>query len=172
MRIDNRRHDRLAGEIDACRVRGNAHVTGATDLQEAVATHHERRILDRRPWLAGDQPRALEDGDGSRVLCASTNLCGNGCCGNGNEDRDHDGSTDEVVSTHTRLPGEKRAALYRGQRTNDNVQSLSPETDSRCCCRRGGCDEDPVTARVRGSDVDAADGAVGECAAATDPAHC
>ena len=59
VRVDDRRHHGLAGEVDSRRARGNAHVAGAADLREAVPAHDERGVLDRAS-VADDDARVFE----------------------------------------------------------------------------------------------------------------
>ena len=66
VRVDERRHHGLAGEIDAARAGRHAHGAASADLGDAVAFDHEGCVLDRRAAVAGDQARAFEHG---RRLC-------------------------------------------------------------------------------------------------------
>ena len=61
VRVDERRHHRLAGEIDAPRPAGGVERALRADLCEAAVLDDERGVLDRRAAIAGDDPRALED---------------------------------------------------------------------------------------------------------------
>ena len=61
VRVDQRRHHRLAGEIDAARAGGRRRRTLRARPGEAAVLDDERGVLDRRAAIAGDQPRALED---------------------------------------------------------------------------------------------------------------
>ena len=67
VRVHERRHHRLAGEIDPARTRGRRQGTLRTDLREASVLDDERGVLDRRAAIAGDQARALEE-RGRRAL--------------------------------------------------------------------------------------------------------
>ena len=58
--VDQRRHHRLAGEVDACRAGRRLHLAAPADRGEAVVLDDEGRVLDRRAAVAGDEPRALE----------------------------------------------------------------------------------------------------------------
>ena len=68
VRVDDRRHHGLAGEVHARRARGHAHVAGAADLREAIPAHDERGVLDRSASVADDDARAFEDGRAGRRL--------------------------------------------------------------------------------------------------------
>ena len=62
MRVDKGRHHRLAGKIDAPCTCRRPERTLCADLCEASILDDERRVLDRRPSIAGEESRALEDG--------------------------------------------------------------------------------------------------------------
>ena len=68
VRVDDRRHHGLAGEVHARRARGDAHVGGAADLREAIAADDERGVLDRSASVADDDAGAFEDGHAGRRL--------------------------------------------------------------------------------------------------------
>ena len=61
VRVHERRHHRLAGEIYPPRTRGRRQGTLRADLREASVLDDERGVLDRRAVIAGDQARALEE---------------------------------------------------------------------------------------------------------------
>ena len=58
--VDERRHDRLPGQIDARRARRRPHVALFPDSGDLVALDEERGVFDRGPAIADDEPRALE----------------------------------------------------------------------------------------------------------------
>ena len=65
--VDERRHHRLAGEIDARGARRRFHIFCPPDADDGAVLDDEGRILDRRRAIAADQRRALVD----RGLCKS-----------------------------------------------------------------------------------------------------
>ena len=69
VRIDDRRHHGLAGQIDAGRARRDRHLALPADLGEAVALDDERGVFDRRAAVPGDQPRTLKYGHARRLGC-------------------------------------------------------------------------------------------------------
>jgi hypothetical protein len=62
MKIDLRRHDGLARQIDVRRAGRNLQLAPAADAREPAVLHDERGVLDRCVPVAGDEPRALEHG--------------------------------------------------------------------------------------------------------------
>ena len=64
MRVDDRRHHRLAGQVHACRARRHLHLAAPANLHKATIVDDEYRILNRRGSIADDDARPLEHGDG------------------------------------------------------------------------------------------------------------
>ena len=70
--VDDRGHDRLAGEVDARRARRQRDVTLTADARELVVLDDERAVVDRRAVVAGNQARAFEEhrsGSRTRLAC-------------------------------------------------------------------------------------------------------
>src|ERR1019366_6412226 len=65
--IDNRRHDRLAREIDAGRARWGLKLSFPSDSDETVILHQECRVFDGRAAVPNDEPRTLEQGCSRRL---------------------------------------------------------------------------------------------------------
>ena len=63
VRVDERRHHGLAGQVDARRARGHAHVGRAADRRETVPCDDKGGVLDGSASVADDDARAFEDGD-------------------------------------------------------------------------------------------------------------
>ena len=60
VRVDDRRHDRLAGEAHARRAGRDGHVGGSAYGDEAIIAHEQRRVLDRPRAVADDDASAFE----------------------------------------------------------------------------------------------------------------
>jgi len=56
VRIDDRRHHGLAGEIDARRAGGRRNLASSSNRRDAAVLDDESRILDRGAAVAGDEP--------------------------------------------------------------------------------------------------------------------
>ena len=89
MRVDDGRHHGLAGKVHAGRAGRHAYVRGTTDLHEAGAADHKRRVLDWGARVADDDPGALEDRDARRRLTQ-----------NGHGQRSSDGRNQQDCSLH------------------------------------------------------------------------
>jgi hypothetical protein len=61
VRVDDSRHDRLAGEIDPRRTGRNFDLSAPADLREPATLDDERRALNRCAAVADDEPRAFVD---------------------------------------------------------------------------------------------------------------
>jgi hypothetical protein len=61
VRVDHRRHHRLAGQIDVHRARRHRDRALASDRRDAAALHDQRAVVDRRARVADDQARAFVD---------------------------------------------------------------------------------------------------------------
>ena len=66
VRIDDRRHHGLAGEIDARRAGGRRHLAPSSDRRDAGVLDDECRILDGSAAVACDEASALEQGRAGR----------------------------------------------------------------------------------------------------------
>jgi hypothetical protein len=71
MRVDDRRHDGLAGEIDARRAGRKRHLAVSTDCREAAVLDDEGGILDGAA-VANDESRAFEHRHGRARRLASS----------------------------------------------------------------------------------------------------
>ena len=57
---DDRRHDGLAAEVDPACGGGRRNLAPPADPRDHAALDQERRALDRRTAIAGNDPRAFE----------------------------------------------------------------------------------------------------------------
>ena len=69
MRVDDRRHDGLAGQIHASRTRRHLQLPSRADLGEPVVLDDERGILDGRAAVPDDEPRPFEHRHAGRLRC-------------------------------------------------------------------------------------------------------
>ncbi len=60
VRIDDRRHHGLAGQIDARRARRHRHLASLADRRDAAVLNDESNVFDRRAAVTDDQPRPFE----------------------------------------------------------------------------------------------------------------
>jgi hypothetical protein len=68
VRVDDRRHHRLAGEVHVPGPGRHRNVAGPTDLRDPRAIHDQCRVLDRAASVAQDDARALERGHAARRI--------------------------------------------------------------------------------------------------------
>ena len=61
MGVDQRRHDRLAREIDVRGVGGRPKLAATSDLREPAVNDDECGVFDRRAAVPVDEPRAFVD---------------------------------------------------------------------------------------------------------------
>src|SRR2546427_5016196 len=60
--IDQRRHDRFAGEVNVCSSGRDSQSASAAHLRELVAADDEGGVLDWRAAVSRDQARTFKDG--------------------------------------------------------------------------------------------------------------
>lgn len=74
MEVDDRRHDRLAGQVDACRAGRDLQLAGSTDAEDPASLNRERRVLDGCAAVVHDEACAFEhrDASGSSPLAKSS----------------------------------------------------------------------------------------------------
>src|SRR5688572_17672365 len=60
VQIDQRGHDRLAGEVDARGTGWCLDLTGSADARHAIALDEKSRVLDRSGAVADNHPGTLE----------------------------------------------------------------------------------------------------------------
>lgn len=119
VRIDDRRHHRLAGQVDTCGAGRCLHVRRTADLGKARTGHHERRVLDRRAPVADDDSRVFED---RHAACGR--LAANGREPAGNRDWDK-----ESHSSHKHHSGARTVSRIRLQRPQAFMEGMTSLMD-------------------------------------------
>ena len=132
VQVDERRHDRLAAQVDHRRVLGDRHAGGAARGHDAPLVDHQHPAPDGRAAVSGDEGRPLVGDDGADRGFGSVGAATGG--GDGEEDESRDRANGHLHAGLGRRGHRRDRPANRHRSRIIASRELSPPRRGAVCC--------------------------------------